>query len=296
MSRLSATSGAVPTREAGRLSGTKLGILSGQVIGNAFLLLGVFLTAMPFVYMITASLKPGGEIYSIPFKLFPQSFYLGNYELLLGQTSFIRWFFNSVFVSLARTALAIFLALMAGYAFAKFDFRFKNVLFMIVLGTLTLPIYVLIVPLYEMMISLDWVDSYWALVIPFGAQAIGVFLARQHLLTIPNELLESARIDGAGEWSIFQRIVLPLATPIIAVMAILFFTASWRDYIWPLIVLTDDLKFTVSLGLPSLIGPYRQEYGAVMAGSFLSTVPIVAVFLVMQRRFIEGIMAGAVKG
>jgi ABC-type glycerol-3-phosphate transport system permease component len=259
-------------------------------------LLGVLLTAMPFIYMITASFKPGGEIYSIPISILPQSLYLGNYALLFGETSFVRWFFNSVFVSLARTALAIFLALMAGYAFAKFEFRFKNVLFLLVLGTLTLPIYVLIVPLYDMMISFDWIDSYWSLIIPFGAQAIGVFLARQHLVSVPNELLEAARIDGAGEWSIFQQIIIPLAKPAIAVMAVLFFTASWRDYIWPLIVLTDDTKFTVSLGLPSLIGPYRQEYGAVMAGSFLSTLPIVIVFLVMQRRFIEGIMAGAVKG
>jgi ABC-type glycerol-3-phosphate transport system permease component len=296
MSRSATAAEAVPVPGAGRLTATSPTIVLGRVLGNAALLLGVLLTAMPFVYMITASFKPGGELYSIPISIWPKSLYLGNYELLFGQTSFVRWFANSIFVSLTRTVLAIFLALMAGYAFAKFDFRFKNVLFLLVLGTLTLPIYVLIVPLYDMMIQFDWIDSYWALIIPFGAQAIGVFLARQHLVSVPNELLEAARIDGAGEWSIFRQIILPLATPVIAVMAILFFTASWRDYIWPLIVLTDDAKFTVSLGLPSLIGPYRQEYGAVMAGSFLSTLPIVIVFLFMQRRFIEGIMAGAVKG
>jgi ABC-type glycerol-3-phosphate transport system permease component len=296
MSRSTAAPTAVSAREAHGASAIKPTIIIGRVLGNAFLLLGVFLTAMPFIYMITASFKPGGELYNIPISILPKSLYLGNYELLFGATSFVRWFVNSVVVALTRTGLAIFLALMAGYAFAKFDFRFKNILFLLVLGTLTLPIYVLIVPLYDMMIAFDWIDSYAALIVPFGAQAIGVFLARQHLLGVPNELLEAARIDGAGEWAIFQRIILPLATPIIAVMAILFFTASWRDYIWPLIILTDDSKFTVSLGLPSLIGPYRQEYGAVMAGSFLSTLPIVIVFLAMQRRFIEGIMAGAVKG
>ena len=185
---------------------------------------------------------------------------------------------------------------MAGYAFAKFEFRFKRALFVLVLATLTLPIYVILVPLFGMMTRFEWADTYWALILPFTAQAIGIFLARQQLLAIPNELLEAARIDGASEWNIFTRIIVPLAQPIIAVMGILFFTASWNDYIWPLIVVTSDDKFTVSLGLPSLIGPYRQEYGAVMAGSFLGTLPIVLIFLIFQRRFIEGIMAGALKG
>ncbi|MEA2531710.1 MAG: arabinooligosaccharide transport system permease protein, partial [Thermomicrobiales bacterium] len=128
------------------------------------------------------------------------------------------------------------------------------------------------------------------------AQAIGIFLVRQQLLGVPNELLEAARIDGAGEWAIFTRLIVPLAQPVIAVMGILFFTSSWNDYLWPLIIITTDEKFTISLGLPSLIGPYSQEYGAVMSGSFLGTLPIMLIFLIFQRRFIEGIMAGALKG
>jgi ABC-type glycerol-3-phosphate transport system permease component len=267
-----------------------------QVLGNAVLLVGVFLTIMPFFYMVSASFKPGSELYSIPVRVLPDDLYLGNYELLFGETSFLRWFANSVFVALARTIIAITLSLMAGYAFAKFEFRFKRPLFFLVIATLTLPLYVILVPLFSMMATLGWMDTYWALILPFTAQAIGIFLARQNLLAIPNELLESARIDGASEWGIFTRIVVPLAQPVIAVMGILFFTASWNDYIWPLIVLTSDEKFTVSLGLPSLIGPYDQEYGAVMAGSFLGTLPIVIIFLIFQRRFIEGIMAGALKG
>ena len=267
-----------------------------QILGNAILLVGVFLTIMPFVYMVSASFKPGSELFSIPVRVFPDDLYLGNYELLFGETSFLRWFANSVFVALARTVIAITLSLMAGYAFAKFEFRFKRPLFFLVIATLTLPLYVILVPLFSMMATLGWMDTYWALILPFTAQAIGIFLARQQLLGIPNELLEAARIDGASEWGIFTRIVVPLAQPVIAVMGILFFTASWNDYIWPLIVLTSDEKFTVSLGLPSLIGPYDQEYGAVMAGSFLGTLPIVIIFLIFQRRFIEGIMAGALKG
>jgi ABC-type glycerol-3-phosphate transport system permease component len=276
--------------------GNKAKIRIWQILGNAFLLVAVFLTALPYIYMVSASFKPGNELFSIPIHVFPESLYLGNYELLFEQTSFLRWFLNSVLVSGSRMLLSILISIMAGYAFAKFDFRFKGVLFLLVVATLTLPIYVLIVPLYNMMTTLGWTDTYIALILPLSAQAIGVFLARQYLLSIPDEILDSARVDGAGEWSIFWRIVVPLSWPVIAVMAILFFTTSWNDYIWPLVVITQDKLFTVSLGLPTLVGPYDQEYGAIMAGSFLSTVPIIILFLIMQRRFIEGITRGALKG
>lgn len=276
--------------------GNKLKIRVWQILGNVFLLAAVFLTVMPYVYMVSASFKPGNELYSIPVQIFPDSLYLGNYELLFEKTNFLRWFFNSVFVSGSRMVLSVLISIMAGYAFAKFSFPFKNVLFLLVVATLTLPIYVLIVPLFDMMTTLGWTDTYIALILPLAAQAIGVFLARQYLLSIPDELMDAARVDGANEWAVFWRIVLPVSRPVIAVLGILFFTISWNDYIWPLVVLTEGDLFTVSLGLPTLIGPYSQEYGAVMAGSFLSTVPIVVVFLFMQRRFVEYMTAGAVKG
>ena len=278
------------------ITGNRVATRLWQVLGNAVLLLVIFLTIMPYVYMVSASFKPGEELFSIPVKIFPDSLYWGNYELLFGKTNFVRWFFNSVFIGVSRMILAVVISLMAGYAFAKFDFRFKNALFIMLLATLTLPIYVLIVPLYSMMVAFGWTDHYIALILPLAAQAIGVFLSRQYLLSIPDEILDSARVDGAGEWGIFWRIIVPLSQPVIAVMGILFFTASWNDYIWPLVVLTKDQMYTVSLGLPTLVGPYSQEYGAVMAGSFLSTVPIMIIFLIMQRRFIEGITQGAVKG
>jgi ABC-type glycerol-3-phosphate transport system permease component len=278
------------------ITGNRAATRMWQVLGNAVLLMVIFLTIMPYVYMVSASFKPGEELFSIPVKIFPDSLYLGNYELLFGKTNFVRWFFNSVFIGVSRMILAVLISLMAGYAFAKFDFRFKNVLFIMLLATLTLPIYVLIVPLYSMMVAFGWTDHYIALILPLAAQAIGVFLSRQYLLSIPDEILDSARVDGAGEWGIFWRIIMPLSQPVIAVMGILFFTASWNDYIWPLVVLTKDQMYTVSLGLPTLVGPYSQEYGAVMAGSFLSAVPIMIIFLIMQRRFIEGITQGAVKG
>ncbi len=276
--------------------GNKFQVRVVQVLVNALLLFAVFLLIMPYLYMISASFKEGSEIFSIPIKILPEGLYMGNYDLLFGETNFPRWFLNSVFVSLSRMAIAILVSVMAGYAFAKFDFRFKNLLFVLVLATLTLPIYVLIVPLYDMMVTLGWTDRYVALILPFAAQAIGVFLARQYLLSIPDEILDAARVDGASEWVVFWRVVLPISTPVMAVLGILFFTTAWNDFIWPLVVMTEDSKFPVALGLPTLLGPYSQEYGAVMAGSFLSTLPIIIVFLIAQRRFIEALTAGAVKG
>jgi ABC-type glycerol-3-phosphate transport system permease component len=276
--------------------GNKLQVRLVQVLANAMLLFAVFLLIMPYLYMISASFKEGSEIFSLPVKILPEGLHLGNYELLFGETNFPRWFLNSVFVSLSRMVIAVLVSIMAGYAFAKFDFRFKNLLFVLVLATLTLPIYVLIVPLYDMMVTLGWTDRYVALILPFAAQAIGVFLARQYLLSIPDEIMDAARVDGATEWVVFWRVVLPISTPVMAVLGILFFTTAWNDFIWPLVVMTEDSKFPVALGLPTLLGPYRQEYGAVMAGSFLSTLPIIIVFLIAQRRFIEALTAGAVKG
>ena len=274
----------------------KTPLIVARVLGNAVLLLAVLTMVMPFVYMILASFKPSSELYSIPLQFFPKDIYIGNYQLLFERTNFIRWFFNTALVAVARTLLAVVFSLMAGYAFAKFEFKFKAPLFVLLLATLTLPIYVILVPLYTLIVRMGWTNSYISLIVPFMANALGVFMARQFLLSVPNEMLEAARMDGANEGRIFWQIILPIAQPVTATMAILFFSAAWRDYIWPLIVLNDDKMFTVSLGLPTLIGPFQQEYGAIMAGSFMVTLPILLIFLVMQRRFIEGIMAGAVKG
>jgi ABC-type glycerol-3-phosphate transport system permease component len=291
---------AVARREAVQESrpmvGSRATIRTRRGLVNSVLLFAVFLTAMPFVYMMMASFKPGSELFSIPVRIFPDSLYLENFSRLVAETNFERWFLNSLFVGLARTTLAVTTSLMAGYAFAKLHFRFRRSLFVLVIATLTLPIYAQIVPLHGMMIRLGWVDSYTALIVPFGAQAIGCFLARQYLLSIPDEILEAASVDGASEWAIFHRIIVPLSGPVVAVLGILFFAASWNDYIWPLVVMQSDAKFTTSLGLPTLLGPFRQEYGLIMAGSLLNTIPMVALFLTVQRRFIEGITRGAVTG
>lgn len=265
-------------------------------ITNLILILGVFITAIPFLYTISSSFKPQYEIFTFPIQWLPKEIYWDNYVKLFGETLFVRWFFNTAFVAISRTLLSIFLCTLAGFAFAKYEFPFKRVLFMIVLASFTIPFEVLLVPLYKMVITWGWMNSYTVMIVPFAASAFGIFLARQYALAIPTELLEAARIDGANEFTIFMRIAFPNLKPSLAVMGIIFFQGAWNDFLWPSIVLNDSKMYLINLALPSLRGPYGDQYGLVLAGGVLAVLPMIIMFFTMQRYFIEGIMAGALKG
>lgn len=263
---------------------------------NVILIGAVFLTAMPFLYMISSSFKPQYEIFTFPVKLLPETVFTENYTKLFGETLFVRWFTNTLIVALSRCVLSILLCLLAGFAFAKYEFPLKKFLFIFILASLTLPFEIILVPLYKMMVGLGWLNTYWVLIIPFAASAFGIFLARQYCLAIPTELMEAARIDGSSELGIFFRIAFPNLKPAIAVMGIIFFNGAWNDFLWPLIVLNDRLMYVINLALPTLRGPYGDQYGLVLAGAVLATLPVILIFMTMQRYFIEGLMAGALKG
>lgn len=272
------------------------------LLSNGLLLGGVFLFAIPFVYMISASFKPQSEIFTFPIQLFPDSLYENgtlypvNYIKLFGETQFVQWFLNTFIVAASRLSLSLFLCLLAGFAFAKYEFRFKNFLFVFLLASLTLPFEIVLVPLYKMMVGFGWINSYWPLIVPFAASAFGIFLARQYCLAFPTELMEAARIDGTGELGIFFRIALPNLKPAIAVLGIIFFNGAWNDFLWPIIINNDPDYYVINQALPTLRGPYGDEYGLVLAGAVVATVPVILIFVFMQRYFIEGLMAGAVKG
>jgi len=268
----------------------------GITLTNLILLGAVFLTAVPFIYMISASFKPQYEIFTFPVKLLPETFFPENYQTLLGETLFGRWFLNTFIVAFGRTSLSLFLCMLAGFAFAKYDFPLKRFLFIFILASLTLPFEILLVPLYKMMVSWGWLNTYTVLIVPFAASAFGIFLARQYCLALPTALMEAARMDGASEIGIFFRIAFPNLKPAIAVLSIIFFQGAWNDFLWPLIVLNDSTMYVVNLALPTLRGPYGDQYGLVLAGAVLSTLPIIVIFVIMQRYFIEGLMAGALKG
>jgi ABC-type glycerol-3-phosphate transport system permease component len=266
-------------------------------IGLANVVLGalVLVVAIPFIIMVLGSIKPQHELISTQVKFLPSTWYPNNYQRLFGETMYVRWYLNTLIVAVSRTVLALFFCTLAGFAFAKYEFRFKKPLFIFVIATFTLPFQVVLVPLYKLTQTLGWVNTYWVLILPFAAPAFIIFLARQYILAVPTELLEAARLDGAGELTIFTRIVAPMLTPALAVMSILVFNAGWNEYLWPLIVINDPNLFVLNLALPALRGPYNNEYGIILAGATLATLPVVAVFVFMQRQFIEGIMAGALK-
>ena len=218
-----------------------------------------------------------------------------NYRNLWKTVPYNRYFINSIFIATASTLLTLFFCSLGGYAFAKYQFRGQKVLFGILLASMMVPFQVLLVPLFGLMYDIGWLNSYKAIIIPFSVGAFGVFLMRQFIVTIPSELLDAARIDGCSEFGIYYRIVLPIIKPALGALTIYSFLGSWNGYLWPLIILRDEAKYTLPIGLANLVGIYRQDYGMLMAGTLLSLMPIVILFLAMQREFVQGITLGSVK-
>ena len=221
--------------------------------------------------------------------------FTSNYRNLWKTVPYNRYFVNSVFIATASTLLTLFFCSLGGYAFAKYQFRGQKILFGILLASMMVPFQVLLVPLFGLMYDIGWLNSYKAIVIPFSVGAFGIFLMRQFIVTIPSELLDAARIDGCSEFGIYYRIVLPIIKPALGALTIYAFLGSWNGYLWPLIILRDEAKYTLPIGLANLVGIYRQDYGMLMAGTLLSLMPIVILFLAMQREFVQGITLGGVK-
>jgi ABC-type glycerol-3-phosphate transport system permease component len=221
--------------------------------------------------------------------------FTSNYRNLWKTVPYSRYFINSIFIATASTLLTLFFCSLGGYAFAKYQFRGQKILFGILLASMMVPFQVLLVPLFGLMYDIGWLNSYKAIIIPFSVGAFGVFLMRQFIVTIPSELLDAARIDGCSEFGIYYRIVLPIIKPALGALTIYSFLGSWNGYLWPLIILRDEAKYTLPIGLANLVGIYRQDYGMLMAGTLLSLMPIVILFLAMQREFVQGITLGGVK-
>lgn len=218
-----------------------------------------------------------------------------NFRSLWERVPYNQYFINSVFIATASTLLTLFFCSLGGYAFAKYNFRGKKVLFGILLASMMIPFQVLLVPLFSMMYKFSWLDSYKAIIIPFSIGAFGVFLMRQFIVNIPSELIDAARIDGCSEFGIYYRIVLPIIKPALGALTIYSFLGSWNGYLWPLIILRDESKYTLPLGLANLVSVYQQEYGLLVAGTLLSLVPVIILFLGMQSEFVQGITLGSVK-
>jgi multiple sugar transport system permease protein len=263
---------------------------------NGLLIGGTVVALFPLLWMLSVSFMAPGEASALPPPLLPKHPGWANYRELFVRAGMGRYLLNSVLVAGAITALSLVFNLMAGYAFAKLRFAGRERLFQALLGALVIPAQVAMLPLFLLLKYVGLVNSYAGVVAPAMATVFGIFLVRQYARGIPDELLEAARIDGAGEWRIFVQIVLPLLKPIIVTLAIFSFLATWNDFMWPLIVLTGQEHYTLPIGLASLAREHAQDSELMMAGSVVTVLPVLLLFLSLQRYYLQGLLLGSVKG
>jgi len=257
------------------------------------------LIILPIAVLFIASFKPGSDLlqYGLNLNLNPERMSLDNYRLLFfGNHEYWSWFFNSIFLTVITVAATLMISSFVGYGFAVYDFKGKQVLFIIVLLILSIPLEVVMLPLYKQMSNWGMMDSYAAIILPFMAHASTIFFFRQYLQSIPISLLEAGRIDGATEYGIYFRLIVPLMKPAFSAMAILNGMNAWNNYLWPLLVIRSSEKYTLTLGLNTLINPYGDNYSLLIVGAVFSIIPIFILFVAFQKYFIEGMTAGAVKG
>lgn len=280
-----------------RGTGRRRPIKPGNVVVIVLLVLFAIITLVPLYWMVVSSFKHQSEIFSLSTTWFPEQPTVDNYTGLFQETNFGRWLFNSIFVTAIATVLGIFLASMAGFAFAKYEFRAKRLLFWLALGSVSIPQIVTIIPIFSWFSRIGLTDTYFVLAVPPAINVFAVFLLRQYITGLPDEMLESARIDGITEWGLYWRIVVPLIRPGMGAAAIFLWVGTWSAYLWPLIMVQSNEMFTLPLGLATMYAnPWDLDYGRLMAGAVMSTLPITVAFLVMQEQFIAGLTQGAVKG
>ncbi|MDX3231077.1 carbohydrate ABC transporter permease [Streptomyces sp. ME19-01-6] len=272
---------------------------AGRIVGRA--LLYVVLTVLaaavlvPFVWMLVSSVKPDSDVFTVPIQWIPKSFRWENFSDIWTAIPLWTYMGNSLFLSVVITALQVLTGSFAAYGFAKMRFPGRDAVFVAYIATIAVPWQAYMVPQYIMMQKLGLVNTHLSLILLQAFGAFGVFLMRQFYLTIPDELSEAARLDGLTEYGIWARIVLPLSKPALASLALLTFVNTWNDYMGPFIYLTDNNLWTVQLGLRSFVGMYSSQYGMIMTGSVLSVLPILVVFLLGQRYFVQGISTSGMK-
>jgi ABC-type glycerol-3-phosphate transport system permease component len=263
-----------------------------------YLLLALVVVIMlgPFLYIFSSSFKETYSLISIPPEIFPKEFVWDNYLYIVRDLPFVTWFLNTVFVALAVTAGTVLIDALAAYAFAKKTFWGRDVLFGLMLATIMIPGALLLIPTFLITHRLGLFNTYGGLVIPALANVLGVFLLRQFMQTLPDELEHAARIDGCSELGLFWRIILPLSAPALATLSIVVFTAQWNNLIWPLVVINSKALYTLPLGMALLRSEFQVNYGITSAAAIISTLPLMIVFLFLQRYFLAGLTIGAVKG
>ena len=291
-------------------SSKRSGFKTGSVLLHVVLLLGTAAMLLPFVWMLSTSVKPADQLFSVPPTWVPRTFVWDNYVKAMGAGNFGRYAFNSLILAVTNMVTNVALSALAGYAFARLVFPGRNVLFVLVLATLMVPYQVTIIPQFVIIRhmpffggndplgqgGIGWINSYWGLIVPGAVGAFGIFMLRQFFETLPRELEDAARIDGAGEFRIFWQIMLPLAVPAVATLAIFSFQAGWNAFLWPLLIMTTDDMRTIQLGLTVFVQQYSTQWDQLMAATVVATLPIIAVFAVGQKLLVKGIAFTGIKG
>lgn len=262
-----------------------------------YALLIFFLAAalLPFIWMLFSSFKTNAEISQAIPTFFPERFTAKNYLAVFKKFNFLRYFANSFFVAAVKTAAAVYTSTLCGYVFAKYRFRGKEFMFGLVLATMMIPWPVTIIPMYDLMSRLRWIDSYASLVIPSLLSAFGMFMMRQFIAGIPDPLVEAAKIDGASEFYILHRIVFPLSVNAISAIAIFHFLWSWEDFLWPYLMINDEARQLLPIALKNFNGRYYTNFGGLFAATTLSILPVLCVYFVFQKQFIAGVAVAGVK-
>lgn len=266
-----------------------------SLLRYAALIAGGLLMIIPFWWMLVTSIKPPGSVLTVPPELFPRQPTLESYQRVFDTVPIGRMFFNSLVMTVVSVACQIVTSAMAAYAFARMQWRGRNVVFLLYIATLMVPSQVTITPLFILMQRLGWVDTYPGLIAPSIVSAFGVFLLRQAMLSVPREYEEAAVLDGANHWIIFRHVVLPMIGPALATLGVFATMSTWNSFLWPLFVTRDERLMTLPVGLAMLHGRYTTEWSMVMAGAIISVVPIILVYLAAQRAFVRGVALSGLK-
>lgn len=266
-----------------------------DLITNIIVFVFALVSLLPLLWLLTNSFKTSAEIYQMPPSILPKSWYMGNFNELFNGQPALRWMFNSFFISITTTALSVILSASAAYAFAKLQFKGKNIIFMLLIASIMIPKETFIVPLFKIIVAFKWVDTYQAMIVPNLATGFGTFMLYSFFKAIPNSLRESAKLDGASEWTIFRELMLPIVKPGIGALFILNFVTVWNDYLWQLLMARSKEMNTLTTGVASLQQALNPNIGLKVAGAALAALPMIIVFVLFQKYFTKGMTAGAVK-
>lgn len=266
-----------------------------KLANHILLIIGAFIMIVPFIWMILTSLKSFSESMQVPPTILPEVLQFENYLNVFASVDFLKYYFNTIVLTLGRTLAQLFLCSLAAFAFARMNFPGKNTIFILILSVLMVPMQVILIPNYGILTQLGWIDTFYALIVPGMFSAFGVFLLRQFFMGIPKELDEAATMDGCSFFGIYWRIILPNATPALIALGIFTILASWNDFLWPLIMTSSEDMRVLSVGIAAFQGQYSTDYPLLMAGAVMSTIPMLIMFIFLQKYLVTGIALQGVR-